>query len=77
MGNKTPTMDYYLRNVEMRDTTNFMLTYCVKSVHIGRYSGPHFPRIFPYAVRMRENAGKNQTRISPNTDTFYAVLCNK
>ena len=30
-------------------------------------------RISPYAVQMRENAGKMQTRISPNTNTFYAV----
>ena len=38
---------------------------------------PHFPafglRISPYSVRMRENAGKMQTRITPNTETFYAV----
>ena len=26
-----------------------------------------------YSVRMRENAGKMRTRITPNTDTFYAV----
>ena len=26
--------------------------------------------ISPYSVRMRENAGKTQTRITPNTDTF-------
>ena len=29
--------------------------------------------ISPYSVRMRENAGKMRTRITPNTDTFYAV----
>ena len=29
--------------------------------------------ISPYSVRMRENAGKMQTRITPNRDTFYAV----
>ena len=40
---------------------------------------PHF-RAFglntesPYSVRMRENAGKTRTRITPNTDTFCAVL---
>ena len=36
---------------------------------------PHFPAfiISPYSVRMRENAGKIRTRITPNTDTFYAV----
>ena len=30
--------------------------------------------ISPYSVRMRENAGKMRTRITSNTDTFYAVL---
>ena len=30
--------------------------------------------ISPHSVRMRENAGKMQIRITPNTDTFYAVL---
>ena len=41
----------------------------VKSVPIWSYSGLHFPRIF----RMWENAGKMQTRITPNNDIFYAV----
>ena len=62
---------------------------CVKSVRIRSYSGPHFPRIFPhsdwirrdsispYSVRMRENAGKMGTRITPNTYTFYAVFTLK
>ena len=30
-------------------------------------------RIFLYSVQMRENAEKMRTRITPNTDTFYAV----
>ena len=30
-------------------------------------------RISPYLVRMQENAGKMRIRITPNTDTFYAV----
>ena len=41
---------------------------------------PHFPvcglnteRYSPYSVRMRENTGKMQTRITPNTDSFYAL----
>ena len=34
-----------------------------------------FPRDTPspYSVRMRENAGKMQARITPNKDTLYAV----
>ena len=47
---------------------------------------PHFPafglnteiysvlRISPHSARMRENAGKIRIRITPNTDTFYAVI---
>ena len=30
--------------------------------------------ISPYSVRMRENAGKMRIRITPNTDSLYAVL---
>ena len=57
--------------------------HCVKSVRIRSYSGPHvshislirteYGRISPYLVRLRENAGKMRTRITPNTYTFYAV----
>ena len=55
-----------------------ILISCVKSVRIRSYSGPHFSRIFshsdwirsPYSVR----CGKMRTRITPNTDTFYAVI---
>ena len=55
----------------------------VKSVRIRSYAGPHFSRIqteygdilriFPYSVRIRENAGKMRTRTTPNMETFYAV----
>ena len=41
---------------------------------------PHSPafglnteRYSVYSVRMQENEGKMRTRITPNTDTFYAV----
>ena len=46
---------------------------CVKSARVRSYSGPHFSLIFPYPVRMGENAGKMRTRITPNTDSFYSV----
>ena len=55
---------------------SFMYTigiHCVESVRIRSYSGLHFSRIFPYSVRMRENEEKMRTRITPNTDSFYAV----
>ena len=56
---------------------------CVNRDRIRSYSGPHFSRISrilrisPYSVRMRENPGKIRTRITPNTDIFYAgiALC--
>ena len=58
--------------------------HCLKGVRIWSYSGPHFSSfsrfrteyreiLSLYSVRMRENAGKIRTRITPNTDTFYAV----
>ena len=71
----------------------FWDNHCIKNVRIQSYSGPHFSRIFPHSdwlqrdtcilrispcsVRMRENAGKMRTRITPNTDTFYAVNVTK
>ena len=33
--------------------------------------------ISPYSVQMRKNAGRMRTRITPNTDTFYAVILIK
>ena len=33
-------------------------------------------RISSFSVRMRENAEKMRTRITPNTDSFYAVTNN-
>ena len=81
---------FYRLSVQCKDTEfsliffSFLAIHCVKSVRIRSYSGPHFSRIrteygeilriSPYSVRMRENAGKRQTRITPNTDTFYAVI---
>ena len=58
----------------------------LKSVRIRNSSVLHFSHIFPwteygeirtislYSVRMRENAEKTRTRITPNTDTFWAVF---
>ena len=58
--------------------------HCVKIVRIRRYSGLHFSRIFPhsdwiqgdteYVSIFSLNVGKMRTRITPNTDSFYAVL---
>ena len=55
---------------------HFSYCHCVKGVHIRSYSGPHFSHIFPHSVRIRENAGKMRTRITPNMFIFYPVcLC--
>ena len=53
--------------------------HCVKSVRIRRYSGSHFPafelntmRYFA-PLRIQSKCGKMLTRITPNTNNFYAV----
>ena len=54
--------------------------HCVKSVRIQSYSGPHFPTLelnterYGVSLRILSKCGKMRTRITPNTDTFCAVL---
>ena len=51
----------------------------MKSVHIWGYSGPYFPAFgqnterYSVSLRIKSECGKMQIRVSPNTDTFYAV----
>ena len=65
---------------------NILNWHGVKRVPIRSYSGPHFRgfsrirseygeiwSISPYSVRIRENPEKMRTRITPNTESFYAV----
>ena len=64
---------------------NFLsLTYssyrhCVKSVRIRSCSGPHFPIFglnmerYGVSLRIQSEYRKMQTRVTPNTDTFYTV----
>ena len=50
--------------------------HCVKSVRIRSYSAPHFPAFglnTEYLSVFSPNGGKFWSRITPNTDTFYAV----
>ena len=53
--------------------------HCVKSVRIRSYSGPYFPAFglnterYSVSLRILSKCGKMLTRITPNTDTFYAV----
>ena len=52
----------------------------VKSVGIWSYSGPYFPAFglnterYGVSHRIQSECGKMRTRITPNTDTFYAVI---
>ena len=53
----------------------------MKSVHIRNYSGSHFPAFGlntererdTVSLRIQSECGKMQARITPNTETFYAV----
>ena len=53
--------------------------HCVKSVRIPSYSGRHFPAFglntegYGVSIRIQFKCGKIRTRMTPNTDTFYAV----
>ena len=56
-----------------------MSLHYVKSVGIRSYSGPHFPvfglnRERYVSLLIQSECGKKRTRITPNTDTFYAML---
>ena len=54
--------------------------HCVKSVRIRSHSGLYFPAFglnterYFVTLRIQSECGKIRTRITPNTDTFYAVL---
>ena len=56
------------------------LPHCVKSVHIRSYSGPHFPAFglnterYGVSLRIQSECEKMRATITPNTDTFHAVL---
>ena len=61
------------------DKTN----YCVKSVRIRSYSGPHFPAFglnterYFVSLRIQSECGKIRTRITLNADTFRAMNTSK
>ena len=52
----------------------------VKNVRIRSYSSLYFPTFglnterYGVSLRIQSKSGKMQTRITPNTDTFHAVL---
>ena len=53
--------------------------HCIKSVRIRSYSGPYFPAFgltterYEVSLHIQFECWKMWTRITPNTDTFYAV----
>ena len=49
------------------------LSPCVKSVRSRSYFGPYFPA-FGLNTERYSHCGKIRTRITPNTDTFHAVI---
>ena len=57
------------------------LMHCIKSVRFRSYSCPHFPAFglnterYSLSLRIQSECGKMWARITPNTDTFYAVMC--
>ena len=56
---------------------------CVKSVFVRSCVGPHFPLVRMVRIRteygeirrIQSECRKMRTRITPNTDTVYAVMC--
>ena len=67
----------YLKKMALR--LNSHKEHYVKSVRIWSYSGPHFPALglnterYSVSLRIQSKCGKMRTRITLNTDTFYAV----
>ena len=69
-----------LKLIEMREGLQNDAVDCVKSVRIRSYSGLHFPIFglnterYGVPLRFQSEYGKMRTRITPNTDTFHAVM---
>ena len=63
-----------------KSTSKMNKMHCVKSVRIWIYSGPHFPEFgvntekYSVSFRIQLECRKIWTRITPNMDTFYAVI---
>ena len=65
--NEFPRKNKILSIHKIKFPQYFLPLYCVKGVRIRSYSGPR-------SVRIQSECGKMRTRITPNTNTFYAVL---
>ena len=71
---------YYLYSYTKFQTTSITL-HCVKSIHpYSNFSGPYFPAFglnserYSVSPRTQSECLKIQTRKTPNTDTFHALL---
>ena len=59
---------------------NICNIHCAKSVRIRSYSDLYFPAFglnterYGVSLRIQSRCGKVRTRITPNTDTFHAVI---
>ena len=61
---------------DLRSTKKFQNNlHCVTNVRIRSYSGPHFS--YSVSLRIQSGCGKMWTRITPKTDTIYAVFSLK
>ena len=69
---KTESFDIFLKN--------YFCNHCVNSVRIRSFSGLYFPafglntEIYSVNLHIHSECGKLQTRKTPNTDTFYAMI---
>ena len=54
-----------------------------KGIRIRSYSGPYFPAIgliterYGVSLRIQSECWKERTRITPNTDSFYALTSSQ
>ena len=62
----------FLRKLKNKNYSFYFASQCVKNDRIWSYSGPHFPA-FRLNTSIQSECGKMRTRITLNTDTFYAV----
>ena len=53
---------------------NLLVPHYVKNVCIWSFSGPYFPAFRSVSLGIQSKCGKIQTRKTPNTDSFHAVL---
>ena len=61
-------VDDFLLVIRMNVMSLLRMLHCIKSVRIRSYSGPHF---LAFGLNTKRY---DQNRITPNMDTFYAVL---